>query len=1224
MEIRLKITAIIITILVSGSILVLLQAGNATAETPLFDKDPYHEASDGCMVYYSFDHPDWSSSQIRDDSGNNRHGAMVGNVHFDEDTKSSFGSSMYFDGNGDQAYAPSIQPSEFTLSCWIKPENAQQNWDNIISKYYFKDMGSYKVYYSWALGIHANGRIWATVNENNVKYTITTSAKVCFDRWTHLSTTYDGDNLKILINGVEEGSKPTPSSGGICYDSSKVVRIGAYNNNLFFKGNIDEVKIINRGLTNEEAKLLYQYNDLALYYSFDNYQWTDGIYTVRDESGNGNSGYLAHDASFTSNTLYGRCIDLDGDEDAIVGESFVCSNWNEMTIEASIFIRDIVGTNVISSKFGQFNIEHQDSDLYFTIDGVGTVNAPSILQENEWIQVTCLWDGVSQYIYINGNLEASQTGTGSISPDYDSSKIIIGNSLDSNGNPNNFEFKGYIDEIKIHRKSLNPDDGMGQCMLKVGFEEGNGGYVTDRSSNNFIGDKSGGTWREDGKFSSRCLEFDGVNDYVSFDHSSEFIFTEGFSVEAWIKPNGNQNDKMIVSKYKTTAGDSYWWLKVRSDNKFGFGVKFSNGVTKEIWSGTKLSSLCDNEWHHIKGARIGQSIHIYIDGKWENCYSSGGGGTVGNTNAPVCIGSYNTGSGKFFKGKLDDVRINNFAKKVGEGRERLIYQFEEDSSVIDETNWNNDGIYLSSTNTEGSYLSGKYGESLILENELESVVVPANSKLNFNSHLTIEAWINWDGSSNLDTIIANRGHYWVFINSDDKLCYSTGAPPWEHTVISKSSIPTGKWTHIAVVRNGDGTDPNSVRIFINGMLDQMGSAGEPTSAHNDVYIGKYAYGTGQTSYGEEHGFLGRIDNLILTDYAKTFREDFDGDSMSEIYEIVHSDGSDQFNSIQYNGRYGMLCAPVREDDEIQYKYDITQMRNFLISNGWNDLDLIFLTCESSDGRTGLSDTTAGLYNGDWIDGEAYYVNLDSALSGFQNGGSFNLLQDNGWLEINHLPKSTQRDLFFFEYRNHGVGYNTDDSQNKFSDYGRPDSNNDENTGGHSESPAYDEGLCTYDSGYGVDENDFWYDDELDYQFDQISCKYMILEFDCCYSGGFIHDTSDTNRIVITSETEYSYSDRYAYLFYGRIRGEIESKYSDSGTISTESHNENLNADGITAVTGPNRNSIRSDPTYNNALISVQEAHWFADAVCYDKYSSFSPIQQPLMSEGENIPEQMYF
>ena len=74
--------------------------------------------------------------------------------------------------------------------------------------------------------------------------------------WNHLVGTYDGTTLRIYVDGVLAGS--TVAVGTI--DATTLDSLIGVHNSLatnFFNGLLDDVRIYNRALSNDEIKQLY-------------------------------------------------------------------------------------------------------------------------------------------------------------------------------------------------------------------------------------------------------------------------------------------------------------------------------------------------------------------------------------------------------------------------------------------------------------------------------------------------------------------------------------------------------------------------------------------------------------------------------------------------------------------------------------------------------------------------------------------------------------------------------------------------------------------------------------------------------------------------------------------------------------------------------------------------------------------------------------------------------
>ena len=70
--------------------------------------------------------------------------------------------------------------------------------------------------------------------------------------WTHLAVTYDGAMLRLYVNGTQVGSQ---AMTGSMVTSTGALRVGG--NSVwgeFFQGQIDEIRIYNRALTQAQVQ----------------------------------------------------------------------------------------------------------------------------------------------------------------------------------------------------------------------------------------------------------------------------------------------------------------------------------------------------------------------------------------------------------------------------------------------------------------------------------------------------------------------------------------------------------------------------------------------------------------------------------------------------------------------------------------------------------------------------------------------------------------------------------------------------------------------------------------------------------------------------------------------------------------------------------------------------------------------------------------------------------
>lgn len=200
-----------------------------------------------CSLWYHF------NDNLIDYSGNNN-SALIDGADFAE---GKFGSSLYFDGNSfvEVSNSPSFDLVNITIEVWVKPELGQRG--SIINKYVY----DYTIPINervFELDITEEGHIqFALSSDGTVSGTEwLRSARTVEDGvWTHIAVTSDGDKMRIYINGEQDEN--TADAPEVIHSSPFNVYIGGWRTsftdmNTYFRGSIDELRVLNRSLTQEE------------------------------------------------------------------------------------------------------------------------------------------------------------------------------------------------------------------------------------------------------------------------------------------------------------------------------------------------------------------------------------------------------------------------------------------------------------------------------------------------------------------------------------------------------------------------------------------------------------------------------------------------------------------------------------------------------------------------------------------------------------------------------------------------------------------------------------------------------------------------------------------------------------------------------------------------------------------------------------------------------------
>lgn len=148
-------------------------------------------------------------------------------------------------GGGAKVSAASLglPDSTLTLEAWFKPREFGK-WRSIIS--FLQDNGSFERGFDIETR-NGNKFAFALCSDNSSDSSLTymeTTNSFTKDKWYHLAATYDGDTMKLYVNGVLEATSTT-EKGPIKYADSWL-SIGAYkddNEEIPVNGLIDEVRI---------------------------------------------------------------------------------------------------------------------------------------------------------------------------------------------------------------------------------------------------------------------------------------------------------------------------------------------------------------------------------------------------------------------------------------------------------------------------------------------------------------------------------------------------------------------------------------------------------------------------------------------------------------------------------------------------------------------------------------------------------------------------------------------------------------------------------------------------------------------------------------------------------------------------------------------------------------------------------------------------------------------
>lgn len=483
----------------------MVMGGTIRSLPPLPVKAATTEVEEGLVLYANFDGDSVASGFVKDLTGRENNGSIVGNVSLVDGIN---GKAISID-NGDVAGNASkdaisyvnfgkvqdlqFGSGDFTISLWLKTENNGINNGTIISN---KDYTS------------GSNRGVALGNFNNpsdvdvrLNFSATGNSRVELkkiaandDAWHQLTATFDRDGQMIVYMDGEEYAKTSMTShANKTVDTGLDFVLGAAGNHKYGMSNckIDELRVYNKVISAERVKDLYRdvinqidkeslkKEDLVLYSSFDEKSIEGQV--VKDISGRGNNGAIFgnvemvtgirgnavtfhnKDTAGKENTTAQAYINYGTPDDLQFGtDDFSISFWCKTTDNGAnngtiLGNKDYKSGSNIGLAIGNYNNPSvKDIRMNFSAKQGSRIEVKNIsANDNKWHHIvwTCDRDGVMT-VYMDGK-EYSKV-------DMSSQKGLSVNTgldfiLGADGKKN-LSIDGYVvDELRIYNCVIKPD-----------------------------------------------------------------------------------------------------------------------------------------------------------------------------------------------------------------------------------------------------------------------------------------------------------------------------------------------------------------------------------------------------------------------------------------------------------------------------------------------------------------------------------------------------------------------------------------------------------------------------------------------------------------------------------------------------------------------------------------------------------------------------------------------
>jgi fibronectin type 3 domain-containing protein len=619
----------------------------------------------GLVAAYSFN--EGTGSTVVDLSGNNLTGTIVRATWTPQ---GKYGNALSF--NGSSSYVDLGNPTalrltgSMTIEAWIKAAANPADDGQIVAKsnnssgWQFKttpDTGpeTFGIAVSGSSSSHAQ-RYSTTVRNLNT--------------WYHVAGVYDATarTLSLYVNGVLSSGTLSGTVPSSQVNSGVNVNIGRRTGGFYFNGVIDEVRIYNRALSQQEIQTDMNtplgvsgpdtqpptapanLSASAVSATQVNLTWTAATDNVAVTS------YLIERCQGAGCTTFSQIATTTAttftDSDVTAGNTYVYrvraadaannlgpySNTATATTPSPDTQPPTAPANLTASPVtgNQINLSWSAST-----DNVGVTN---------YLIERCQGAGCGTFAQIGSTASTTYSDSAVLSNTSYSYRVRAADAASNLGPYSNVT-------------SATTPATVSGLLAAYNFNEGSGTVTADVSGNGGTGTLQGAAWTTSGKYGN-ALSFNGTTSYVDLGNPVSLQNTGSMTWSAWVFATANPpDDGQIVARSDGTAG---WQFKTTPDTgvrTFGVAVTGTGGLVQR-YSNTVIAL---NTWYYVTGVynTATATLDVYVNGVLDNGVLAG---TVpsAQTLASVNVNIGRRTGGYYFNGTIDEVRIYNRALSQAE------------------------------------------------------------------------------------------------------------------------------------------------------------------------------------------------------------------------------------------------------------------------------------------------------------------------------------------------------------------------------------------------------------------------------------------------------------------------------------------------------------------------------------------------------------------------------
>lgn len=392
--------------------------------------------------------------------------------------------------------------------------------------------------------------------------------------------------------------------------------------------------------------------------------------------------------------------------------------------------------------------------------------------------------------------------------------------------------------------------------------------------------------------------YDGTGDWTYTSNNSAFqvAANQAFTIEAWVYPFQLTDTGDVVSYCAPIAA---------YENDWGWELTLTGGVVRVTGVGWYYpqfpSSLQVGAWNHIVMKRdTNGTLTCYLNGVAGTPVAASTGAITPyiqqyswavTLNTGINVANWTTPQNlRYLKGYVSDVRYvvgSAITPPAGGPTAPLatvantVYHLKTQNAGIYDNAMMNDLETVG--NAQISTGVKKYGtRSIAFDGTGDCLCLPVGQNWALGDYVTIEGWFYFNSVnagtggaliSTYDYFNGTEFGWFLILNSSAKLqfsCFGNGGS-YNHNndvigLTGSTTITTGQWYHIALVKNG-----SSWKIYLNGVSDASGTSSGTNTEPRRLGIGVSFTGNGSQTYYIPSSY---IDDLRITKGVARYTANF--------------------------------------------------------------------------------------------------------------------------------------------------------------------------------------------------------------------------------------------------------------------------------------------------------------------------------------------------------------